>query len=62
MVPDLNKGLIETHAGKVSEIEISLEVKDCTGEVQITDIMFQGGPIVTIWTSHPTELRWEHDR
>lgn len=46
---------------KVMEIEVSLEVSNYSGEVQITDIMFQGGPIVTIWTGHPSELRWQHD-
>jgi len=61
MVSDFNRGLIETFSGKVAEIEISLEVEDCTGEVNITDVMLQGGPIVTIWTGHPSELRWQHD-
>ena len=46
---------------KVLEIEIKLEATDCTGEVGITDIMFQGGKVITIWTGHPSEFRWSHD-
>lgn len=46
---------------KVMEIEVSLEIDNADTQVQITDIMLQGGPIVTIWTGHPSELRWQHD-
>jgi len=46
---------------KVSEIEVTLEMTDYTGTAQITDVMLQGGPIVTIWTGHPSELRWAND-
>lgn len=46
---------------KVLEIEISLNIEDCTGTVGITDLMFQGGTILTIWTGHPSEFRWSHD-
>ncbi|UDY80754.1 hypothetical protein [Geobacillus phage GR1] len=62
MISDFTKELIKVDSSKkVSSIEISLEIKDCSGTVNITDIMFQGGPIVTIWTGHPSELRWQHD-
>lgn len=54
--------LIEVDTSKtVSEIEISLEINDCTGNAQITDILLQGGSIATEWTGHPSELRWGHD-
>jgi hypothetical protein len=54
--------LIEVDTSKkVDEIEIDLQIYDCTGEVNITDIMLQGGSIVTVWTGHPSELRWSHD-
>lgn len=54
--------LIEIDSSKtVSEIEISLEINDCTGTAKITDVMLQGGSIATEWTGHPSELRWQHD-
>lgn len=46
---------------KVAEIEVELIASDSTGTINITDLMFQGGAIVTIWTGHPSELRWSHD-
>lgn len=59
---DLVKSLIDIDTSKkVSEIEVSLEVTNCTGTVQITDVMLQGGRNPTIWTGHPSELRWAHD-
>ncbi|PEN61608.1 hypothetical protein [Bacillus wiedmannii] len=62
MVSDQVKSLIKIDSSKkVLEIEVSLEVRDCKGNIQVTDVMLQGGPIVTIWTGHPSELRWQHD-
>lgn len=61
MVTDFNRKLVEAYKGRIAEIEISLEIKDCSGEVKITDVMFQGGPIVTVWTGHPSEMRWQND-
>lgn len=62
MISDFNKALIKVDGSKkVAEIEVSLEIRDCDGTVNITDVMLQGGPIVTIWTGHPSELRWQHD-
>lgn len=62
MISDYKNGLIKIDSSKkVSSIEVSLEITDCLGTVSITDVMFQGGPIVSIWTGHPSEMRWQHD-
>lgn len=46
---------------KVLQIEIQLLVQDSTGTVHLTDVMFQGGPVPSIWTGHPSEMRWSND-
>lgn len=62
MISDYKNDLIKVDSSKkVSSIEVTLEVRECSGSINITDVMLQGGPIVTIWTGHPSELRWQHD-
>lgn len=46
---------------KVLSIEIRAIMKDSTGTAHLTDIMFQGGPVPSIWTGHPSEMRWSND-
>jgi hypothetical protein len=46
---------------RVESVEIRLIVKDVTGEVGITDIMFQSGSISTVWNAHPSEIKWTVD-
>ena len=59
---DFKDTLIKIESSKkVSQIDISLEITDCSGLIKITDVMFQGGPISTIWTYHPSEMRWSYD-
>lgn len=53
-VPDPSRG--------VSAIEIEFVVENCqSGSVNVTDIMLQGGTIATMWTGHPSEMRWSLD-
>lgn len=46
---------------KITKITVELEITDCTGEVKVTDIMFQSGEIATLWVGHPSEIRWSLD-
>lgn len=46
---------------RVETIEIRLIAKDVTGEIGITDIMFQSGSISTVWNAHPSEIKWTVD-
>jgi len=43
---------------QIETLEVSLEAADCEGDIWITDIMLQGGPVSTVWQGHPSELRW----
>lgn len=53
-VPDASRG--------VSAIEVEFVMENCeAGSVNVTDIMLQGGTISTVWTGHPSEMRWSLD-
>lgn len=52
-VKDLSKG--------VNSIEVRFVANDFKGQVNITDIMLQGGGLATNWNYHPSEIRWSHD-
>jgi hypothetical protein len=46
----------------VQSVEVKLVADNLKrGQVNITDIMLQGGAISTNWTYHPSEIRWSHD-
>lgn len=51
----------QPQAQDIESITITLEITDCTGDVYITDIMFQGGDLATSWVGHPSEIRWSFD-
>mgnify|MGYP001271607612 CR=1 FL=1 len=59
----LNQAInIEQTSKGVESVEIKLVLKDGReGQVNVTDIMLQGGSISTNWSYHPSELRWSHD-
>ena len=46
---------------KVVQIDVKLVVADTVGQVNITDIMLQGGEIATAWVGHASELKWSFD-
>lgn len=52
---------IDKTSKSVESVEVSLVADDMQGQVNITDLMLQGGGISTVWVYHPTEIRWSHD-
>jgi hypothetical protein len=50
-----------TPQGKVKEIEVKFIVEDAEVTIYLTDIMLQGGTIATMWTGHPSEIKWSFD-
>lgn len=50
-----------TPQGKVKEIEVKFIVEDAEVTIYLTDIMLQGGAIATMWTGHPSEIKWSFD-
>ncbi len=50
-----------TGSSRLKNITITLYVKDCTGDVYITDVFLQGGSIATGWVSHVSEILWTLD-
>lgn len=58
----LQSDRIQTHSFRqIEEMEISLEARNCTGEIWMTDIMLQAGSISTMWQGHPSEVRWSDE-
>jgi hypothetical protein len=57
-----NETISPKDSGKrVESITVRLVVKNPAndgGEVGITDLMLQSGSISTVWSGHPSELRW----
>lgn len=47
--------------GRVKNIRIRICVTDCTGDIYITDMLFQGGAIATGWVGHVSEIQWSED-
>jgi hypothetical protein len=50
-----------TPQGKVKEIEVKFIVEDAEVTIYLTAIMLQGGTIATMWTGHPSEIKWSFD-
>lgn len=46
---------------RVEHIEVRPVVENSTGEINITDLMLQGGTVATVWTGHPSEIKWSFD-
>ena len=47
--------------GHVGKIRVRVCVTDCTGTVNITDMLLQGGSIATGWVGHVSETKWTED-
>lgn len=45
----------------VESIVVRLVINDAEGNLKVTDVMLQGGTISTVWTAHPSEIRWAVD-
>ena len=56
-------GIIEADTSKgVLSVTVKLVASDFTGDVNVTDLMLQGGSIVTLWSGHPSEIKWSVDK
>ncbi|GAA0360904.1 hypothetical protein [Bacillus horti] len=59
---DVHALTVTANSGKrVEYVEVRPIVENSTGEVRVTDIMLQGGTVATVWTGHPSEIRWSFD-
>ena len=47
--------------GHVGKIRIRICVTDCTGTINITYMLLQGGSIATGWVGHVSEIKWTED-
>jgi hypothetical protein len=47
--------------GRVKKMRIRVLVNDCTGTINITDMLLQGGSIATGWVGHVSEIKWTQD-
>jgi hypothetical protein len=45
----------------VVKIRVRVCVTDCTGTINITDMLLQGGSIATGWVGHVSEIKWTED-
>ncbi|MED0662186.1 hypothetical protein B1691_12990 [Geobacillus sp. 47C-IIb] len=53
---------IKDTSKSVQSVKVTLVCNDVKqGEVNITDLMLQGGRVATNWSYHPSEIRWSHD-
>lgn len=46
----------------VAKIDIRLCAEDITGNVNMTDVMLQGGVLATIWSGHTCEIRFSFEQ
>lgn len=46
----------------VSKIDVRLWMQDASGAVNMTDVMFQGGLLATIWSGHTSEIRFSFEQ
>lgn len=46
----------------VAKVDIRLCAEDMAGNVNITDVMFQGGVLATIWSGHTAEIRFSFEQ
>lgn len=46
---------------KVVRLDVKLVVQDAVGQVNVTDLMLQGGEIATVWVGHASEIKWSFD-
>jgi hypothetical protein len=55
------KRQVFTPQGKVKKIDVKFIVEDAEVTIYLTDVMLQGGTVATIWTGHPSEIKWSFD-
>ncbi len=45
-------------ARRVARIDVRLCMENATGVINITDVMLQGGMLITAWNGHTSEIRF----
>lgn len=55
------KRQVFTPQGKVKKIDVKFIVEDAEVIIYLTDVMLQGGTVATMWTGHPSEIKWSFD-
>jgi len=53
--------VIEATGGTMDSLEVRFVVQDAEGAVNVTDVMLQGGRTATLWTGHPSEIKWSFE-
>lgn len=53
--------VIEAGRGRTVEITVKIVADKAEGDINVTDIMLQGGAIGTKWSGHPSEIQWTVD-
>lgn len=46
---------------KVEKIEVRLCLEDASGQVNVANIVLQGGRLATLWNGHPAEHRFSFE-
>ena len=46
----------------VAKIDVRLCAEDTAGNVNMTDVMLQGGVLATIWSGHTSEIRFSFEQ
>ena len=52
---------VDTSKGLLS-ITVKMVAENFEGEVNITDVMLQGGHLGTLWSPHVSEIKWSVDK
>ena len=47
--------------GRPVKITVRVFVSDCTGTVNITDMLLQDGSLASGWVGHVSEIQWTQD-
>ncbi|SFS75964.1 hypothetical protein [Marininema halotolerans] len=57
----VQKSVAPDRSRDVQKIVLKVIASDVIGSVHMTDLMFQGGSIATVWTGHASEIQWSFD-
>ena len=49
------------YMSRLKSVTVRIFISDCTGQIFVTDILLQGGSLVTCWVPHPSEIRFTLD-
>ena len=54
--------VIPTLGKTAAKVDIRLCAEDMAGNVNMADLMFQGGLLATIWSGHTSEIRFSFEQ